>query len=178
VTIFRSDDKTYFSESPAQFIDTGLISNIMVGQRSRYLSPSGYRRTSYMFCGVKAVRMTNTSDTVKFLPLQSAFNADPHIEAIIYAMNKMTTCGGIPLEVVGTSGRKDFFNSVARGGAREVFLETSKIVTVDVSPNQFAPPVGYKKAKSIREVVAGLESRVQSEDATELFDGGSKKSHK
>lgn len=177
VTVFRNDDKTYFSESLAQFADTGLISNFMVGQRERMLNPALYRRSNFMFCGLKAVRMTNRFVTMKYLPLDVAFNAAPQVEMIVYAMNKMPTCGGIPLTYIGISGGKKFFDSVASGGAREIFLETSKVVAVDVSPNIFTMPAGYKRAKSVREVVAGAQSRLQSEDYMETL-GREGQSHK
>jgi len=169
VTIFRDDDKSYFSESLADFGETGLVSTITVPWKEKSVQPFGYRSTSYKFCGLNAVRMTKGWEVFKFLPLKDALNAAPEVEKLFYAIYKCPTNGGIPLCLTGINGGKDFMGSTSQAGARLVYLDTSKVVELDVPSSIFAAPVGYKKAASVREVVAGAQSRRQSKDLDEMF---------
>ena len=52
------------------------------------------------------------------------------------------------------------------------YLDTSAIRAVKVAPEIFDMPANYKRATSLREVVAGSDTREESVDAQELFNSG------
>lgn len=172
INIYRPDEKIYFSESLSQLSDTGLVSNFLVGKRSRLPDRGPYRRSDFDFCGLKAVRLTAARETFKYLPLDRALNAPRQVEAAIYAIYKMPTNGGITLAFDAVSEHNDFLSGTNTIGSREQFISTSKIESLSVSPDIFNLPPGYKKADSVRTVVTGETGRRQSEEALETFGRG------
>jgi hypothetical protein len=172
VSVYRPDEKIFFSESLAQLIDTGLVSNFLVGKRARFPDRGPYRRADYDFCGLKAVRLTGARETFKYIPLDRALNVPPQIEAALYAIYKMPTSGGIPLAYKAISDHNDFLSGANTKDSWEEFISTAKIEALSVSPDIFSLPRGYKKADSVRTVVTGETGRRQSEEALETFGSG------
>jgi hypothetical protein len=167
ITIYRTDDKTYFTEELKVFEDTGLLSDLLIGRKERVLLGPPIRSSKMMLDGFRIERLTTPRTTIKILKVDGI--ASPMTERIIYAAYKLPTNGGIPLAFVGTSGQNDFVSGMARKGARDVNLETSKIERISVSPSFFTLPPGLKMAASIRDVVSGSTNRRQSEAIDEIF---------
>jgi hypothetical protein len=175
VNIFRNDDKTYFSESLREFQDTGLVSDFLVSRREHYL-PQGARSSPVNFLGHPAIRVTTFDRTVKYLPLDK--ETAQQVELVIYSTYKLYTCGGLPVEVIGTGETRDFISGVNNKGRRTTYLKTSTISSVNVSPEFFVVPKNYTKEKSVREVMAGADTRKESVDAQDLFETGRNKNQK
>lgn len=163
VTVFRLDDKTYFTEDLKTFQDTGLLSDFLIGRKAREVLDRPIRTSTMMLNSFKIERLTSPWTTVKYMKLDGA--ASPSIEKILYATYKLPTNGGIPLAYTGTHGSVDFITGMRNKGMREVNLDTSKIERVSVASSFFSPPPGLKKAASIRDVVSGHANRQQSEAA-------------
>jgi high-affinity nickel-transport protein len=174
VSIFRHDDKSYFSENLKLFEDTGLVSEFLVSRREHYLDPATYRKALMKFLGYSAIRMTKPGHCVKYLPLEKG--TAQQVEQIVHATYKLSTCGGLPVEDIGTSGTRDFISGQGKSH-REVYLSTSSIKPVKVSSDIFTLPKNYTLAKSVREVMSGSNSRKESVDAQELFETG-RENHK
>ncbi len=171
VTIFRNDDKSYFSESLKQFEDTGMLSDYLVGKKGRrFDSKPNCRKSTFSFSGFNIVRLTSMQETFKYLPLDQVLNAAPQVESVLFAAYKMPTCGGIPVNYVGIHYDKDFLSGVNERGARQLYFDTTKIENVMVPASMFEMPAGYHKAVSIREVVSGEGSRLESELMVPAFD--------
>jgi hypothetical protein len=176
INIFRADDKTYFSESLQQFEETGLVSGFLVGRRNRYESAETSRKSSIKLFGRPAVRVTGRGRCLKYLPLDK--ETAQQVEVVIYSTYKLPTSGGLPVEVTGTGDHVDWVSGSNDRGRHEIYLSTSAISTVNVSSDIFDLPKNYTKARSIREVVAGSNTREESVDAQELFEMGRNKKSK
>jgi hypothetical protein len=168
VTVFRLDDKTYFTEDLKTFQDTGLLSDLLIGRKERKILDRPLRASTMMLNGFKIERLTSPWTTLKFMKLDGV--ASPSIEKILYATYKLPTNGGIPLAFTGTHGTADFITGMQNKGRREINLDTSKIERVSVAPSFFSPPSGFKKAASIRDVVSGHTNRKNSEAANIMLD--------
>jgi len=170
ITVFRDDDKTYFSESFKQLDDTGLVADFIIGRRDRYFPKTEkFRKSTISIFGFQADKYESSSTTFVCVPMSQVFNADQKIEDILQATYKLSTCGAIPLQNTGTRGPKNILETVSAEGSRETYLSTNKVIPVQVSSDIFDPPKGFKKAKSVREVVAGTNSRTKSRDVMDLF---------
>jgi hypothetical protein len=168
VTVFRLDDKTYFTEDLKTFQDTGLLSDLLIGRKERTILDRPLRASTMMLNGFKIERLTSPWTTMKFMKLDGV--ASPSIEKILYATYKLPTNGGIPLAFTGTHGTADFITGMQNKGRREINLDTSKIERVSVAPSFFSPPSGFKRAASIRDVVSGHTNRKNSEAANIMLD--------
>ncbi len=168
VTVFRLDDKTYFTEDLKTFQDTGLLSDLLIGRKERTILDRPLRTSTMMLNGFKIERLTSPWTTMKFMKLDGV--ASPSIEKILYATYKLPTNGGIPLAFTGTHGTADFITGMQNKGRREINLDTSKIERVSVAPSFFSPPSGFKRAASIRDVVSGHTNRKNSEAANIMLD--------
>jgi len=169
VSVYRNDDKTYFSEKLAIFADTGVVSEYLVARKERLIDPRAHIKSEMNLSGFKIVRMTASRQTIKYLPLDRALNAPPQVESIAHGLYKMPTNGGLPISYSATANTKDFFGAGQGKGSLQVYLDTTKIETVEVAPAYFEVPKGYKKAVSVRSVVSGKHAVEQSEDALETF---------
>lgn len=168
VTIYRPDDKTYFTQDLKEFEDTGLLSDLLIGRKERTVADRPMRASTMMLDGFKIERLTSPWTTMKFIKLNGI--AAPQTEKILYATYKLPTNGGIPLTFIGTHGRVDFITGMKSKGSREINLDTTKIERVTVAANFFTLPPGLKKAASIRDVVSGRTNRSQSEAVDEIFE--------
>jgi len=169
VNIYRNDDKIYFSESLAEFTETGLLSDFLVTRKNRSVDPKTHRKSDIDFCGFKIVRMSGARQTLKYMPLERALGASRQIEALCYGLYKMPTSGGIPITFTAIADSNDYFSNTNTRGSLQKFFDTSKIEAVEVPPSFFILPRGYKKAVSVRAVVSGKKAVEQSESALETF---------
>ncbi|MDQ5936816.1 MAG: hypothetical protein QG574_4156 [Cyanobacteriota bacterium erpe_2018_sw_21hr_WHONDRS-SW48-000092_B_bin.40] len=167
ITIYRPDDKTYFTEDLKEFQETGLLSDLLIGRKDRIVTDRPMRASTMMLNGFKIERLTSPWTTMKFIKLDGI--GAPQTETILYATYKLPTNGGIPLTFVGTHGSVDFITGMKNKGSRETNLDTTKIEKVTVPANFFSLPPGLKKAASIRDVVSGRNNRNQSEAVDEMF---------
>ncbi len=168
VTIFRRDDKTYFTEDLKVFQDTGLLSDLLIGRKERAILDRPLRTSTMMLNGFKIERLTSPWTTMKFMKLDGV--ASPSIEKILYAMYKLPTNGGIPISYTGTHGTADFITGMQDNGRREMNLDTGKIERVSVTPSFFSVPSGFRRAASIRDVVSGHTNRQKSEAVQIMLD--------
>ncbi len=170
VTVFRNDDKSYYSQSLKDFEQAGLLSGFVLVIRDRTIENKRYdkfRVTTFDFCGQKIVRMTGKEKMLKYMPLKQNV---PELERLDYAIFKQPTNGGIAIGYQTTHGGRDYITGMNNAGRRQTHLETSKIEEIDVSPSIFKAPTGYKLAKSIGEVVTAAHTRAEDADYQELFD--------
>ncbi len=167
VTIFRNDDKTYFSQSLKDFQNTGLVSGFVMIERPRKLSSADFAKSSFKFCGYDILRWTGRNSTFKYLPLG---NIAPQVESIIFAAYKVPTNGGLPVTYVKSQSGRDYTNGISEEGHLETLLDTSKIESVADDPKLFIAPSGYKQAKSVGVVFVGSAARNASGDFQNLFE--------
>lgn len=167
VTIFRDDDRTYFSESLNVFESTGLFSGFVLLQKERYLKASHFTKSSVKFLGREAVSWTRPHQTLKFLMVK---NLAPEAERIIWAAYKTPTNGAIPLVFIKAQSGKDYTSGANQEGLMETILNTTKIKDTDCRPKLFEAPSGYKPTKSLGVVFAGSAVRHDSVDFQSLFD--------
>ncbi len=168
VTIFRPDDKTYFTEQLKIFQDTGMMSDMIIGRRERNFTDRPFRTTTMMLTGFKVERITSLRSTLKVLKLDGI--AAPQIEKILYAAYKLPTNNCIPVAFTATHNNADFITGMQNKGKLEVLLETQKIEKVKVASNYFLPPANLKKAASIRDVVVGHANLKKSEAAEIMIE--------
>lgn len=167
VTIYRNDDKTYFSESLKDFESTGLFSGFVMLPPGKHLRSTGFTRSSFNFCGREVIRMTSRKTTLKYMPLG---DVAPEVESIVYAAYKTPTNGGLPLMYVKVHGGKDYTTGASQEGHLENIIATSKIETIEDNPKLYTVPSGLKLAKSLGLVFAGSSVRKDSVDFQNLFD--------
>ena len=167
VTVFRDDDKVFITESLREFEDSGLVSGMVLEKEPRTLGlEDPHRITTFKFLGKELVRLTAARKTVKFMPL----NGIPEqAERIIYAAYKLPTGGGIPVGYIMTRTGTDYFTGSNQKGRMEVMLSTEKITDIPITAEMFRSPRAYKRAKSVREVVAGSSTRRKDADYQTLF---------
>jgi len=168
VTLFRLDDKTYFTEDLKTFQDTGLLSDMIIGRKGRFLDDRPLRHSTMTLYGFNIERLTSRWSTLKVMKLQGV--ATPPIETILYATYKLPTNGCIPLAYTATHNNADFITGMQNKGRLEVLLETTKISKVSVPASFFTAPSGMKKALSVRDVVSGHTNRVKSEAAELMLE--------
>lgn len=166
VTVFRDDDKTYKSQSLAQFEKTGLVSEFVLKPQGRILE--AYARpqiTDSKFEGHKTKRYIGPRSVFECLP-----HAEPAVEAIIYATYKVPTNGGIPIRYMKTLRGRDAMSGMDENGILRVYLKTKSIAHIMVPKTYFEPPKGYRQCQSIQEVTLSKVSRDASGDFDELFE--------
>ncbi|MBP9090414.1 hypothetical protein KBI23_05240 [bacterium] len=167
VTLFRNDDKTYFSQSLKEFQNTGLMSGFVMVDRPRLLKVGEFTKSSFKFCGYDVFRWTGRNSTFKYLPLGKIAS---QAESIIFAAYKVPTNGGLPVAYVKAQSGRDYTTGISEEGRLETLLDTSKIESVADDPKLFLAPSGYTKAKSVGVVFVGAAARNESGDFQNLFE--------
>jgi hypothetical protein len=176
VTVYRTDDKTRFDESLTSFMNTTLISEVMVGYRDKFTLQHSVPKPIEIQ-GFKAIKLLSKTDEFVYMPAKKTI--PDAVYDIIHASYKLATNGGIPLRNVITTQGKDLITQLDESGQHRVMLQTSKISYVSVPPGFFDEPVGYKKAHSLTDVVISTSKRNESEDLELMLSGNdSKKSNK
>lgn len=172
VTVFRDDDKVFIRESLEELESTGLVSEFLVVKKRRLFDGRGSKFTSKIGeFSISEVR--GPREQFAYLPLGKL--AAPEVERILYTVFKQPTNGGIPIKYGRVQKGVDWMTGLKRGGQIRNVLFTSDIKRVMVSPAEFEPPVGYRMAASVQEVLMSKVSRDASGDMDEIFEIGGKK---
>ncbi len=166
VTVYRPDDKTYFTQNIEVFRDGGLMSDLLIGRKDRFMRGKIYRHSAMKLDNFNIERLTSSWCTIKYMELG---NIAPLVEQILYAVHKQPTNGGIPIYFTYLQMSADFVTGMKAGGKFQTTLDTAKIVKVKVPPSAFNVPAGFKKAQSIRDVVAGSAAKREVEESDALF---------
>jgi len=167
VTVFRNDDKVYFTCSLKTFVEGGMVSQFLVGKKFQYIEGGDMETLAATIGGVHVKRVSAKFAACEYLPSKTLVS--PQAVQILYETLRMPTNGGIALRFVQQKGGTDWMTGLQDYG-QHIMLSTqsAKMVTVPVSV--FDPPVGYKLSKSLREVLISKESRDSSDDAKDLFE--------
>jgi len=164
VTVYNPHDKTMLKLSLDQFDQSGLVSEMFTGRKSR-MQGNSRSFVNLVKNGVPIVRYQDRFDAIEFI---SPAMINPAIESIIYAAYKMPTNKGFPLSLAGHGSGRDFVTGLDQTGKKEVYLSTITIEKVSVPKEQFAEPQNYKVAASMREVI--LTKQKREGDAEALQD--------
>lgn len=168
VTVFRDDDKTCYQASLKQFESTGLVSDFVLKWQGDSSRMKGIKST--VTIGKTAVMDYHTErDDFAYLPL---WQAGSPVERIMRSVYKLPTNGGIPVKFTRVLSGSDRMTGLDVTGSRRVYLTTKKIENVRVNTAIFAPPAGYKKCRSLQEVLLSKSIRDSAEDMDEMFDIG------
>lgn len=167
VTVFRNDDKLYFTTSLKTFLEGGLVSQLLVGKKSANFGPGQEETMSTVIGGVKAKKVTARYALCEYLPADNL--VAPEVTRIIYETLRMPMNGGICLRFVQAKGGTDWMTGLKESG-QHIMLSTQSAKMVSVPSTTFEAPAGYKKSKSLREVLISNESRESSTDAKDLFE--------
>lgn len=170
VTVFRDDDKTYHSRELKQFLQGGIVSDMMVKKQNRVTPPGGLETTRKLGDAlVKDIRRQRSE--YSYLPLKGI--AAPQVESILYEALKVTTNGGIPLRQYKiVQGGVDWMTGLNSAGDERMLLNTRKIERVKVPISTFDAPSGYSMSKSVQEVLLSKKGRDASGDFDEMFEIG------
>jgi hypothetical protein len=171
VTIFRNDDRVYFSESLAKFEAGGVISDLITPTKNRHI---GGKRPPYdfHFDTLAARRRVGPGQSIEYLPLKNI--TSPQVEAVIYATYKIPTEEGIPLHVIDTNMGKDWLTGIDETGHRKIHLKTTAAEFVKIPKGSFVIPNGYRRVATVQEAVSGATARKESEAFEPMFDVGKK----
>jgi hypothetical protein len=169
VTVFRNDDKTYYTQSYKAFCESGMISGFIMKPTERIVgSPTRALTTKMLNMSVKSIVEENCS--LKYL--KQGVDYAEQAERIIHAAYKIPTNGGIPVYYVKRYDSKDLLTGVQSKYRSETILNTSKIQVVQCGDSIFNAPTGYKLAKSVLETITGDSTRSSDAAFTELLEMG------
>lgn len=170
VTVFRDDDKTYYSKDLKQFMQSGIVSDLLVKKQERITPPGGLVTTRKLGDAlVKDIRRQRSE--YSYLPLTGI--AAPQVESILYESFKVSTNGGIPLRQYKiVQGGVDWMTGLDSAGDERMLLNTRKIERVKVPISIFDAPSGYARSKSVQEVLLSKKGRDASGDFDEMFEIG------
>lgn len=167
VTVFRHDDKLYFTCPLKTFLEGGLVSQLLVGKKPSNFGPGREEATSIVIDGVRAKKLSARYALCEYLPADTL--VAPQVARIIYETLRMPMNGGICLRFVQAKQGVDWMTGLQEYG-QHIMLSTQSAKIVSVPRNTFDAPAGYKKSKSLREVLISNESRESSTDARDLFE--------
>jgi hypothetical protein len=166
VTAFRDDDKSYFEESMEKFVDTSLVSGMVLSYRDMYILPHA-KPMPVQVCNFPAVKLRNSGTAFVYFPIDQF--APIAVSNIVHAAYKMPTAGGVPLQFSNRASGKDLVTELDETGHVQILLTTSKITKLSVPLSIFDAPVGYRRTKSVGEVVVSVSKREESTDFQQLF---------
>jgi len=166
VYVYRTDDKTYFCESLKEFEQTGLMSNFLFPFNSAMLGGRRYEPAILTMNGFKVIQLSSAQEKLKYMDIVTL---PQQVKRIMYVAYKLPTNGGIPISYIRHQHGVDLVTGFDRKGEIEIALDTTTIKRVKVSPQEFELPPQMNKISSMREVVAGNNSRDRSEDAKALL---------
>jgi hypothetical protein len=171
VTVFRKDDKVYFSETLAKFEGSGVVSDLIISSKDRHIG--GKRPPSeFRFKTLAAQRRTSRNELIEYLPIRNL--TCQQVEAVIYATYKVSTEEGIPLYMIGTAYGKDWLTGIDEKGHRKIYLKTTEAKFVNIPKDSFTTPTGYHRVSTIAEAFSGTSARKASEAFEPMFDVGKK----
>lgn len=172
VTVFRDDDKTFYTQSLTQYMDTGILSNFIMKRKDRIID-SGILPRDKKIGGVVVKQIKTPRTEICYLPIDHL--AAPQVESVLYEAYRVPTNGGIPVRWTRKiAGGVDFMSGLDTRGDYRIFLSTKNIEHSMVSPNLFVVPKGYARTKSVQEVLISKMGRDASGDLDEMFEIGNK----
>ena len=169
VTIFRDDDRTYVSESLKEYESTGIVNAMVLNKPERTEQYNGLPQK--MKIGNTWVNVLR-GNREEFANLPLGKIAAPEVERILSTTYRIPTDQGIPLFFTKKQKGIDRMSGLDKTGERRVYLQTSKIENIRVSPSIFTAPSGYRLCKSKQEVVLSKANREASGDFDEIFEAG------
>jgi hypothetical protein len=167
VTVFRNDDKIYYTSTLKKFLEGGLVSQMLVTRKPLNF-PGSPGSSKLVIAGVHSICLSTRWALCEYLPAQSL--VAPEVESILYESLRMPTCGGICLRFVQSKEGKDWLTGLDERGSQQIGIATQSAAQISVTNSVFDAPTGYKLAKSQREVLISKESRDSSDDAKDLFE--------
>jgi hypothetical protein len=167
ITVFRTDDRLYFTQSFGEFCDQGLYSNIVMTMHDRML-PKGGRLSKGKVSGF-AVQQVSWP-TLKFACLESKGYA-PQVERVLHAAYKVPNQGQIPIQYEVILSGRDWMTNLTEKGIKRSMLSTKKISRESVPASEFQVPSGLAKSKSVTRIVVGSTKKMNDTGVNVLFDG-------
>lgn len=168
VYVFRTDEKTIVALSLKQFEASGLVNDLLVKTQKRHIEGS---RSTFDFFGKKLVRVIGGSSHLDFLPIKSVTTRN--VERVVYAAYKCATCGGIPIRLTKSPGKRTWIGFTE--DQRRTFLDTKSLASVTVPSSFFDPPKGFRPAESMIAVVSGNKAKSQDQSLMDLLEAGERK---
>jgi len=169
VTIYRDDDRTYISEPLKLFEANGIVSTFVLNRPERNERYGSLQQKTKIFN--RTVEETR-GDREVFAKLPLSNIAAPEVERIINTTYKVPTDDGIPVLFTKKLKGKDRMSGMEVTGQIRVYLTTTKIENIHVSPSFFAAPTGYRLCKSKQEVLLSKANREASGDFDQMFEVG------
>ena len=171
ITIYRSDDRTYYTESLADFAETGLFSDMVVLRQTRILDGNP-RITASKLGPLASKRATREGRIIEYLPLGKIA---PEIEKILFAAYKTPTNGGIPLYFSKQTSGKDWLTGIPDKDKHREVLATQTVKTEFVTPAFYSVPAGFRPVKAAQQVICSKANRAGAGDFGEIFAIGQRK---
>ncbi|MBS2003959.1 MAG: hypothetical protein JST44_20815 [Cyanobacteria bacterium SZAS LIN-5] len=167
VTVYRNDDKIYYTCPLETFLDGGMVSQFLVGRKGEFINGGSNETLSTTVAGVHVKRCRGSIALCEYLPAEKL--VAPQVVRILYETFRMPTNGGVTLRFMQIKQGTDWMTGLKDSGLQKMLsTQSAKMVSVPVSI--FDPPTGYKRSKSLREVLISKESRDSSTDAKDLFE--------
>jgi hypothetical protein len=167
VTVFRDDDKLYFTCPLQTFLEGGMVSQFLVTKRGEYINGGRKETLSTSIGGNHVVRIMGPVALCEYLPNDKL--VAPQIVKILYETFRLPTNGGLTLRFVQAKQGTDWMTGLKEDG-QQVMLSTKSARMVSVPSKIFDAPTGYKLSKSLREVLISKDTRDSSGDAKDLFE--------
>lgn len=165
VTVYRKDDKKYFSESFSEFERNGLWSDLLSKRYAKENHLTG-SLTTVNRDGFPIVRIVAPKRALEYFPRR---DLPTQIEAFLRTIYKVPTNGEIPISFEKIGGRTDI-TGLVRKGENYNPLKTTSIKTVTVNPTVFAKPQNFRLIKDVRSLLVGQNDRKRCEDIDVLFN--------
>lgn len=167
VTVFRDDDKLYYSCPLKTFLEGGMVSQFLVTKKGEYMNGGRKETLSATVGGVHVTRYMGPIALCEYVASDKL--VAPQVVSILYETFRMPTNGGVTLRFVQANKGTDWMTGLKEDG-QHIMLSTKSAKIVNVPATIFDAPTGYKLSKSLREVLISKETRDSSGDAKDLFD--------
>jgi hypothetical protein len=166
VYVYRLDDKTYFSQSLKEFEQNGLMSNFCFPFKNAMFTGKRYTSEALTIDGFKVIQLIARGEKLRYMDIVTL---PLEVKKIMYASYKVPTNGGIPVQYVYHVSGVDVVTGMDRKNEIENALDTTTIKRVKVSQQEFELPPGLTSIHSMREVVAGNNTRNRDDDMKALL---------
>lgn len=166
IYVYRLDDKTYFSQSLKAFEQSGLMSNFCFPFKPAMFTGKRCTSETLTIDGFKVIQLIARGEKLRYMDIVTLPLA---VKKILYASYKMPTNGGIPVQYMYHVSGVDLVTGMNRKNEIETVLDTATIKQVKVSQHEFELPPGLTAINSMREVVAGNNTRNRDDDIKALL---------
>lgn len=165
VYVYRMDDKTYFSQSLHDFEQNGLMSNFCFPFRD-LMFPTRCGHEMVNVNGFPVIQLTTKSDKMQYMEIPAIPEGPRRILFVAY---KVSTNKGIPVQYWCRVDGPDLVTGMSRARDLEKRLDTTTIKQVKIPATEFDLPAGLTAIGSMREVVAGNNTRNRDDDIKALL---------